>query len=133
MSPEGEDENWILPGQTGQPTFVNAARPPIVTSNRFATFSEDLSVTTAGDTQNQAPAVITPTYQEQAHQLDQDQLREDDNNGDLSDQQHQQEGAKDEDDNCIGLEIIMADSRTLSELLGPTNNKPVKNPSQLEI
>ena len=64
MSPEGEDENWILPAQTGQPTFVNAARPPIVTSNQFATFSEDLSVTTAGDT-HQAPAVITPTHQDQ--------------------------------------------------------------------
>ena len=84
MSPEVEDENWILPAQTGQPTFVNAARPAIVTSNQFATFSEDLSVTTAGDAQNQAPAVITATYQEQEQeqQIDQDQPQEDNNSND---------------------------------------------------
>ena len=54
-------------------------------------------------------------------------------NDDLPEQQQQQEGAGDEDDDCIGLEIIMTDTRTLSDLLGPTNNKPVKNPSQLKI
>ena len=77
MSPEGEDENWILPAQTGQPTFVNAARPAIVTSNQFATFSEDLSVTTAGDA-HQAPAVITPTHQDQEQRIDQDPPQEED-------------------------------------------------------
>ena len=70
MSPEFDDKNWILPTQTGQPSTVNAARPMIVTINQFSTFSKDLSVTTAGDTQNQAPAVITPTHQEQEQQID---------------------------------------------------------------
>ena len=90
MSPDSDKEEWVLQApQRGLPSTVNEPRPTIVTSNRFATFSKDLSVTTAGDTQNQAPAVITPTHQEQTQQLNQDQLQQEDNNdddGDLADQ-----------------------------------------------
>ena len=135
MSPDFDNENWILPTQTGQPSTVNAARPAIVTSNQFATFSEDLSVTTAGDA-HQAPAVITPPHQDQEQRIDQDPPQEDDDSDDedLPEQQQQQEEAGDKDDNdCIGLEIIMTDTRTILDLLGPMNKKPVKNPSQLEI
>ena len=86
---DSDDNKWILQAaQRGLPSTVNEPRPTIVTSNQFATFSEDLSVTTASDTQNQAPAVITPPHQEQTQQLNQDQLREedkDDDDGDLAD------------------------------------------------
>ena len=102
MYPDSGNNKWILQAaQTGLPSTVNEQRPTFVTSNQFALFSEDLSVTTAGNTRNQAPAVITPTHQEQAQQPNQHQLQEEEednnNNGNLSDQQHQQEGAGNKD------------------------------------
>ena len=109
MSPEFDDKNWILPMQTGQPSTVNAARPAIVTSNQFATFSEYLTITTAGDA-HQAPAVITPTHQDQEQRIDQDPPQEEDNSDDKDLPEQQQEETGDKDDDYIGLEIIMTDT-----------------------
>ena len=54
-----DNKIWILQAaQTGLPSVVNEQSPAIVPNNRFAPFSEELSVTTDIDIkQNQAPHV----------------------------------------------------------------------------